>query len=687
MRQVSAGALVCLFLLSGLGFAPQAYAQSTNIVCEPAGNVCRNTQTLLPLRILPRPNSLILVNADDNAAVVADDVAPFKPLYVFDRRDVDYSDTEHPKGWYQVGRTVTASEGWMRATDVMEWHQALIAAYTHTGVGEHKRPPVLMFDALNSLKAVTESMDPAMAARDIYDRVKKGDIPDGLVSQEPPTFLDIDQTFYVLPILDWRRTQVFEDPVVYMQMAAAVPGERAVTASEGTFADAQFVADAQRGDIADLSDAGVDVVFVMDMTSSMQPWMDAVRKAVANATRLMAENPRQGGVNRIRFGLIGYRDDVERSPGLEFLVKNFTPQPVDGDRIRELLSSEAKAAPVGSEEYTEDVYAGVLELAKFPWRDNAARVAFLIGDASPHQIGHSMNSTNMEATEVRSELNSARVYLSTIYLQASRARKDWPLAERSFRILGTNKDGKALFTAAPAADEESFERAMRDAVRGISSVLEMARQQGRVSTATSAGRLATAESGGALSGSSITSNAAQATEAALVQLIGRGAQAQRDLTFWAANRDLTDSRRESLNIRVLINRPQLNDIRMSLETIIKASAREEQLQMGFFEALQSVTVETQIGREVNLASAKRLVDSGLVPRWIDALPYKSDIASMKPQDFEALTPDQRHDLEKRLEGLIGLYANILENRDRWVSLAENASADDIVVPLALTDLP
>ena len=67
---------------------------------------------------------------------------------------------------------------------------------------------------------------------------------------------------------------------------------------------------------------GIDIVFVMDMTLSMQPYLDRTKMAIAEiAHRIKQSNIKQ----KIRFGLVGYRDDVSKTPALEFTSKNFTP--------------------------------------------------------------------------------------------------------------------------------------------------------------------------------------------------------------------------------------------------------------------------------------------------------------------------------------------------------------------------
>jgi serine/threonine-protein kinase PpkA len=96
-------------------------------------------------------------------------------------------------------------------------------------------------------------------------------------------------------------------------------------------------------------------MFVMDMTCSMQPYIDATLQVIKNmALSITKDADTRASVS---FGLWGYRDSPD-IPGLEFLTKNFTPELQPVDQFEATLSG-VKAALVGSEDYAEDVFSGV----------------------------------------------------------------------------------------------------------------------------------------------------------------------------------------------------------------------------------------------------------------------------------------------------------------------------------------
>jgi hypothetical protein len=91
------------------------------------------------------------------------------------------------------------------------------------------------------------------------------------------------------------------------------------------------------------------------------------------------------------------------------------------------------------------------------------------------------------------------------------------------------------------------------------------------------------------------------------------------------------------------------------------------------------------GGEVSKATI--LAKTSLLPRWIEALPYKSQITSMKFSDFEEMTADKSQQLQAKLRSLITTYKSISERQDSWIRLNEVMKHADYVYPLLLDNLP
>jgi len=663
------------------GTATAAGPIPADVVCE-RDRVCVERGTRLPLRVLPRPFShLYKAPQADKANILKANVPAFHPWFVFAREGLDLSDPAAPKGWYRVGASEQAPEGWMRAADVFEWRQALTVAYTHPGDPAEGRRPVLMFRDRQALESLIDSDDPAEAADALYSEIDQGRVPEAVVSMEPKRFVDINEHFYLLPILQFDTVDLEGDEARLLQIAAAVPGAR----GPDTLTDADYAGQARAGRgeaaAADLEKLQVDVVFVFDTTRSMQPYIDITRDAMQALARRLGKDLRE----RVRFGLIGYRDSLKRAPGLEYETRLFTPELVDAATLAKVLA-QAKAARVGSGDYQEEVFAGVDRALSAPWREESLRFVILVGDASSHPRGHEQNLTGKGADDLLRQLTDNRIHLVALHLKDPRAAKDHPLAERQFRTLsrvrGSEED--SAYYAVDAFQKQEFEQAMNeiaDRVSGqLGEALAKARKGEVVEVLPESGEAASADASGA--GAAFD----KAWSAALVEYLGQEAEPPKDIVAWVLDRDLVDPTQRALEVRVLITRDQLGSLVQALDRVIQAMMRAEVTQEQFFKALQGVAGQT-MKRPEAIGQAQRLVDTGLLPAFIASLPYKSDILALTDEMYASMTADDQARLQWSLLAKLKQYREIEQQVDAWRKLNESDDAGQMVYPLNLDYLP
>jgi len=688
-----------------------ANAQTSHeIDCQP-GKVCREKSTLLPLRALPRPFSNLYKSKeakDDN--VLAANIKAFFPVYVFDRQEVDYTNPADPKGWYQVGSTTSQPLGWMQAKDVMEWRQALVVSYTHPGVGDEARKPVLMFDTKQALEAVVGAADRPEQANKLYEQIKNNKYPNAIISMEPNQFIDIGNKFYILPVLDYKVENRFDAETRLLQITAAVPEQRSNPGEKPPMGGGS---DKIEGDAA--KNLTADIVFVMDLTKSMGPYVDMTKETISQLARTVTKDPEIS--KAVKFGIVGYRDKVELIPGLEFLAKNFTPTLLEDEQFVEVVNKEVKATSVDSKDYAEEVYAGVKEaLTSTQWRPTGPHFLVLIGDASAHEPGHPQSTTNLDALGVRNlpEWDKG-INAFAIHLRDQKFKADWEIAERQFGTIATNDQSKdpALF-AVDVTKPADFKEAADNISKCIAIVIANAKKTNMVDpskiavaipvlseTGEATKPLTTtppvlSETGGECAlvppgkDSGMGKTIRQVIAGALISYLGTiSGKPPRDVTFWAMDRDLVDPMKRSLQVHLLINREDLSSLILALERVTDALATAELTQMKFFESLQAILGETAKGQDINFEKAKKLAESNLLPKWIESLPYKSTILEMNDDSFEAMAPAQRSELEKGLKAKLQLYKDISEKVDAWKSLSEqdqDANANK-VYPLPLDVLP
>ncbi|MEN8217222.1 MAG: hypothetical protein ABFS56_12815 [Pseudomonadota bacterium] len=189
---------------------------TSEIQCQD-GKVCRIVSTSLPLRALPRDLSIVYSEPDISSKVLIQNIKAFEPLYVFERKNVDLSE-----GWYQVGKKVKEPLGWIQAKDILEWKHALVVSFTP----DEQRHQVLMFKTKDALKQLLEAPDRQERVQAIYAGLKAipPQVPEGIISVEPTRFVNIEEVFYLLAVLDFEQV---DKKTRILQIASAVPGSRA----------------------------------------------------------------------------------------------------------------------------------------------------------------------------------------------------------------------------------------------------------------------------------------------------------------------------------------------------------------------------------------------------------------------------------------------------------------------------
>lgn len=660
------------------------------VSCEGDG-VCREVETTQPLRILPKSFSHVYRSKQADADDIAiENVPAYQVLYVFARDELDLSNPAEPQGWYQVAYGVRGPViGWMRAQDVLEWKQALVVAYRHRGLGDMQREPLLMFRSLDALKEVVDSPVREGMTTLLYEKVRKGDIPASIASREPERFVDIDQKFYLLPILDFEVTEIDGDEARYLEIAAAVPRKRgADVLADDTYREQ---AEQQPGMTAEQARAmKVDVVFVMDMSRSMQPYIDSTRDAIRELVKGLANDASLK--EDVRFGLVGYRDDTRKIPALEFTSKNLTPTLVDADRLIELLDKEARATLVGSMDYPEEVYAGIETGLASAWTEGAVRFLILVGDASSHEEDHPQSTTGKNAEVLNMAARQSGIRILAMHLLDPRMTSDHAVARQQFaglsRIEGA--EDSALLQLS-TEDKEAFTAAVRDSTQLIYKTLENARKSGLQANADAPPRPLTPGDGSADKPDDDGQSQASRTmeklmESALVEYLGKEAEPPKDIVVWVLDRDIGNPILNALDVRVLLTKDQLSDLIRSIEQVTKALTRAEYSNQQFFEALQSVAGQT-LKQPDAIDKAQMLANTGLLPSFVRSLPYKSEVLSLSDDMYASMTAEQRSALESNLRAKLRQYQDINEQVDGWVPLNEADPETSKVYPMFLDYLP
>ncbi len=692
----------------------------------------------LPLRVLSRAFSNIYQEPDKKSPTVEENVPAFQSFYVYDKK-ASTSDL-NPLGWYQVGTDNRGTVvGWMNSGDVFEWKQTMCLSYTHPE-GRH---PVLMFEKKQEVEKYA-TMDPVQrkqAVEKVYADIDSGritkDFP--VVTVEPKMAVDITKQFYLLPILSFEKIQIDNREGRILQLAAVTKGGATARESSDIRKNKGYLETATETTAQEaarvIKNAAIDVVWVMDTTNSMMPYITQTLKAVENASKRITDNP--DVARSVKFGIWGYRDSLE-IPGIGYNVKNYTPKLEQIDAFNTILHT-VDITKVGSEGYAEDVFSGVNSaITETAWTPNAIRFVILVGDAPSHEPGHKWNASGQSSETLRKLADEKNISLIAIHIKDPQAENYHQLTQEQFTTLSKNKGVlESSYYSTPSDDLAGFEQATKDMINVIITSLEQSKaqvsspavpasdfttttvtatapdgDQGNAvtapavptsdfttTTATTAGPATAkpanldlsdnqkpAPANGAPAGAA--SLASGALHAAFVQWIGSqaGAQAPRDVVAWVMDKDLLATDIQALEVRLLINKRQLDSLRETLTTILKAGRTGQISGDDFFSSLQAAAASTARDPDM-IKRANSLAQTGLIPEFLQGLPYSSRIMDMNNELWASWSVDAQDMFLADLEARIMAYETIHDAPEGWVQLNKSDDPGDYVYPIPLDLLP
>ena len=132
----------------------------------------------------------------------------------------------------------------------------------------------------------------------------------------------------------------------------------------------------------------VDIVFCVDCTGSMQPYLESVKRSATEFHRLLEEKMavKNKGIRQLRVRIIAFRDIGEE--GDESIVAtNFFTLPAEGAAFNSFVS---KLAAGGGGDEPESALEALALAIQSPWErtmDKRRHIVVVCTDASAHPLG------------------------------------------------------------------------------------------------------------------------------------------------------------------------------------------------------------------------------------------------------------------------------------------------------------
>jgi hypothetical protein len=121
----------------------------------------------------------------------------------------------------------------------------------------------------------------------------------------------------------------------------------------------------------------LDLVFLVDETGSMGPYIEAVKRRLLEIIDALRAAPL---CRSLRLGLVSYRD---HPPQDSTFASRVVPLTAD---IKAIRRGVERMEAAGGGDGPESVTDGLYDLVRLDWRPRAARVVVWVGDAPPHGV-------------------------------------------------------------------------------------------------------------------------------------------------------------------------------------------------------------------------------------------------------------------------------------------------------------
>ncbi|MBK1642382.1 hypothetical protein CKO12_10930 [Chromatium okenii] len=652
-------------------------------------------KTGLYQRVLTRPGAQLQPQPGTSASSGGVALPPLSVLYVYGRQRVAGQD------WLEVGAAArNGAQGWLPAPTAMDWKQTLTVAFARTAA----REPTLFFRDHDGLTKLLESERLVPEVNALRSTIKSGQFPADfpVLAQEPDTYIDPNQQFYLLPILGFEELYLDTGHTTTLLNVAAVTlnppnppfpkGGSDASFSNGGFSKSPSVEKGtsssppfEKGGAGGIpSDYRTAVVFVIDTTISMGPYIDRTRDAVRRIYNQLKGSPMGEALS---FGLVAFRDNTDAAPGTEY-VSRIVANLSDGRDPAEFMTRIAtvKEAQTSNQGFNEDAFAGVYDaIEEIDWRGYAGRFIVLITDAGARDAKDPLGRTKLGAERLRllaqekdQAVGGGKIAIATLHLLTPEGKHTHAGAAAQYRALSRWGDaGELYFPVADGAVEafgaqvDTLADALLQQIKGIRSGQMIAATDDPKATA-------------------VQRETARVGRAMQLAYLGRerGAQAPRLLEAWIADRDLLDPTQKTLEVRVLVTKNQLSDLQETLEAILKAGEGTFMTPKDFFGQLRGAAAAlARNPNQVSQVQVGRLADVGLVGEWLDDLPYTSQMMNLTEARWLARSFAEQQEVLDAIEEKIQLYRRIHDDTDRWISLAPDAPKGEMVTTIPLDALP
>lgn len=612
-------------------------------------------------RVLTTPGCKLGTTAGDDKGQLQ---PAFSSLYVYQKEDAN------GQSWLKVGPdSFGKTIGWLPKSCTVDWKMQLTLAFTNPA----NRDRLLFFKERKSLDDILSAPDPVSLIAPLRARLKRDGHAEGIQAEEPEYFVDLQKQFYLLPILSGE--EVMTEDGFYTRLLNVASVSKAEAAKK------------QEDNVNQLKGFNASVVFVIDSTISMGPYIERTKEAVNKIYGKIKQEHLDG---QVKFGLISFRSNTKAVPGLEYRTKIYAdPSHVkDGaDFLKKV--ADLKEAKVSSSLYDEDAYSGVLSaIDDIDWSPFGARYMVLITDAGAIDGSNKLSGTGLDASQLRLEAGNRGIAIYTLHLKTSVGKDNHAKAESQYRDLSNFDSTQSnLYQAVNAGDLKMFGQQ----VDALASAITEQVKSAYMGDAAIGSALYAKDDGQKLTPEQkLLQDTALIGHAMQLAYLGKRNSTQAPLVFqaWISDRDLIKQNIPTTDVRVLLTKGQLSDLSDAVSQILKAANEGMISPTKMFEQLR--TVAATMGADPNQLKQQdnaRIGDLGVLGEYLADLPYKSDVLNLDEETWKSWDGLSQEKFIRTLSSKLRHYQKYNADVDRWVELAKGSDPRDRVYPIPLEMMP
>jgi serine/threonine-protein kinase PpkA len=609
-------------------------------------------------RVLSVPDARLYEVPED--AATSSVVIPFSVLYVYEK-DGD---------WIKVGyNSFGQTAGWVKIDKAIDWNQALTVSFKDS----QDMQRVMMFNNKDDLERLVSDYDKE-GYQTLYESAVSGAIAKDspIIAIQPEAHLEIRDNFYLVPIKQHEDVYLGNEQARLLKIAS-VPLDDSAPKSEL----------AAIGSSSRSYRSGIH--FVIDSTQSMGPYIDRTREAVE---KVYSAIEKQGLTSQVGFGLTAYRDNIDQRPELEYLTRRYVSLQ-EGSDAKQFLDSVNSLSPaeISSRDFREDAYAGVKSaIEDTDWDKFDARYVVLITDASPRESRDSLGATRLSAQALRQFAFDRGISIWVLHLRTPEALADHENAESIYKELSYFPGIGDFYYGVRLGEVDEFGNVLEVLANQIT-------QQVLATTNGVPPLPVPGQDSGQTELAQLQDRVAKLGNALRMRYLQKESGQPLPTVFdaWMVDRDFFNPERSAVDVRVLLTRDQLSDLKNVMQQVLEAAEEGVLSPQNFIDDLKSLAATvsrdpSSVAGSTSGAGAN-LADMGYMREYIEDLPYTGEVMNLTLETWEEWSAKGQIEFMYRLEGKINYYQALHDHTDLWVTPGGGPVNGNSIFPVALDLLP